>query len=343
MRLRTFLSVGAVAIASVLTLTGCSNTSATTASSPETASVEPVSGNEPLVEGKFGEKPVVHPATGKEPAELVSKVLIKGDGDEVKAGDTLTVNYVGQLWDGTVFDSSFDRGQPATFALDNVIKGWTEGLTGKHVGDRVLLLIPSDKGYGDEGHPPTIPPKATLVFVVDINSRESAEEIAKKQEEANAKAKAEQQKLMEKLPQVAKDGAAAIAAAEKQDYTLPQGVTLKNESAPQPELVVSSDLATPEGGSETIVVLKGKGPQITAQDGFYYNVTFALAGEEPKSTWSEDGSKIQYILDTANTPAQEFVGMNIGSRVLMVRSLNGGKKGVQVIDLLAPITPADKK
>ena len=100
------------------------------------------------------------------PTALVSQDLIKGTGPEVKETDTLTVNYVGvALEGGKVFDSSFDRGEKATFPLTGVIKGWTQGLTGKTVGSRVLLVIPKDLAYGDEGQGDA---KGDLVFVVDL-------------------------------------------------------------------------------------------------------------------------------------------------------------------------------
>ncbi|MDI3211209.1 FKBP-type peptidyl-prolyl cis-trans isomerase [Arthrobacter sp. AL12] len=100
------------------------------------------------------------------PTALVSQDLIKGTGPEVKETDTLTVNYVGvALEGGKVFDSSFDRGEKATFPLTGVIKGWTQGLNGKKVGSRVLLVIPKDLAYGDEGKGDA---KGDLVFVVDI-------------------------------------------------------------------------------------------------------------------------------------------------------------------------------
>lgn len=100
------------------------------------------------------------------PAALVSQDLIKGTGAEVKEADTLTVNYVGvNLVGGTKFDSSFDRGEPASFPLTGVIRGWTQGLAGKTVGSRVLLVVPKDLAYGDAGQGEA---KGDLVFVVDI-------------------------------------------------------------------------------------------------------------------------------------------------------------------------------
>lgn len=100
------------------------------------------------------------------PTQLIAQDLIKGSGAAVKATDTLTVNYVGvNLSDGKKFDSSFDRGEPASFPLSGVIKGWTQGLEGKTVGSRVLLVIPQDLAYGEAGQGEA---KGHLVFVVDI-------------------------------------------------------------------------------------------------------------------------------------------------------------------------------
>ncbi|MEU1279821.1 FKBP-type peptidyl-prolyl cis-trans isomerase [Streptomyces sp. NPDC005805] len=105
------------------------------------------------------------------PTKLVSNYIIEGDGAAVKKTDTLAVAYKGVLWkDGKEFDSSYARGgAPVSFPLAQVIPGWQEGLEGKKVGSRVLLVIPPDKGYGDQEQQ-GIPPKSTLVFSVDILS-----------------------------------------------------------------------------------------------------------------------------------------------------------------------------
>ncbi|MEU3605035.1 FKBP-type peptidyl-prolyl cis-trans isomerase [Streptomyces sp. NPDC035033] len=106
------------------------------------------------------------------PTKLVSNYVIEGKGEAVKSTDTLTVQYQGVLWkDGKKFDSSYDRGAPATFQLAGVIPGWSKGLEGKKVGSRVLLVVPPADGYGDQAQGP-IPAKSTLVFTVDILAKQ---------------------------------------------------------------------------------------------------------------------------------------------------------------------------
>lgn len=93
-----------------------------------------------------------------------------GTGAIAKAGDSLTVNYVGALADGTIFDASANHGQPFTFKLGNgdVIKGWDQGLVGMKEGGKRLLIIPAALGYGDRGSGSAIPPGATLLFQVEL-------------------------------------------------------------------------------------------------------------------------------------------------------------------------------
>lgn len=106
------------------------------------------------------------------PTEIVTTDVVEGDGAEVTgADDTVEVQYVGVLTDGTEFDSSWARGESATFPLSNVIPGWSEGLVGMKEGGRRVLVVPSDKGYGPTGTPDgSIPPDSTLVFIVDLLS-----------------------------------------------------------------------------------------------------------------------------------------------------------------------------
>ena len=104
------------------------------------------------------------------PSGLQYKVLTEGNGPRPKATSQVTVHYKGTLLDGKQFDSSYDRGQPATFPLNQVIPGWTEGVQLMNVGSKYQFWIPSDLAYGPHGSPPTIPPNSTLVFQVELLS-----------------------------------------------------------------------------------------------------------------------------------------------------------------------------
>jgi FKBP-type peptidyl-prolyl cis-trans isomerase len=122
---------------------------------------------------EFGKKPTVTHKDGEPDKALVTDVLKQGDGPEVKKGELLTANYLGQIWrDGKVFDNSYDRGAPSSFpiGIGGVIKGWDEALVGKKIGSRVLLSIPADKGYGPAGgnEQAGITKDDTLIFVVDL-------------------------------------------------------------------------------------------------------------------------------------------------------------------------------
>ncbi|SRR5690554_888669 len=99
---------------------------------------------------------------------LQYQVITEGKGDKPAATDTVSVHYTGTLLDGTKFDSSVDRGQPATFALNAVIPGWTEALQLMPVGSKYTLWIPSELAYGDRGTPGPIGPNATLKFEVEL-------------------------------------------------------------------------------------------------------------------------------------------------------------------------------
>ncbi len=129
---------------------------------------------EALLRQRQEQSRLFHEENGKKPdvtsmeSGLQYRVLEQGSGETPGKTDKVVVNYTGKLLDGTVFDSSFERGQPATFQVDQVIKGWTEALQLMKQGGRWELYIPPGLAYGDMGSPPNIPPHSTLIFEVEL-------------------------------------------------------------------------------------------------------------------------------------------------------------------------------
>lgn len=108
------------------------------------------------------------------PSGLKYIILEEGQGDKPKKGQKVKVHYTGKLEDGSVFDSSVQRGVPIEFTLGvgQVIKGWDEGIADMKVGEKRQLIIPPDLGYGANGYPPVIPPNSILIFdteLVEVN------------------------------------------------------------------------------------------------------------------------------------------------------------------------------
>lgn len=123
--------------------------------------------------GPLSKEPVITLPKTPAPTKLVVKDLIKGTGATAKAGDTVYVNYVGELYkNGKIFDASWrdTPGKALSFPLTNgsVIPGWVKGLVGMKVGGRRELIIPPNLAYGKSGSGSTIPPNSTLIFVVDL-------------------------------------------------------------------------------------------------------------------------------------------------------------------------------
>ena len=102
--------------------------------------------------------------------ELTIQKLVQGSGIPAKDGCTVRVHYTGKFLNGTKFDSSVDRDEAFEFVLGRgeVIQGWDEGVATMREGDKVIMTIPHQKAYGDQGYPGAIPPKATLVFEVEL-------------------------------------------------------------------------------------------------------------------------------------------------------------------------------
>ncbi len=126
------------------------------------ADINAAAGEQFLLEN--GKRAEVHTT----PSGLQYEIVKQGDGPRPTAGDSVTVHYTGKLIDGTVFDSSEERGEPATFGVTQVIPGWVEALQLMNVGSRWRLFIPSALAYGPQGAGGLIGPNQTLVFDVEL-------------------------------------------------------------------------------------------------------------------------------------------------------------------------------
>jgi FKBP-type peptidyl-prolyl cis-trans isomerase FkpA/FKBP-type peptidyl-prolyl cis-trans isomerase FklB len=116
----------------------------------------------------FVDKAATEKGATKTPSGIVITTIKPGTGPSPAPTDKVKVHYHGTLTDGTVFDSSVQRGEPVTFPLNGVIKCWTEGLPTMKVGGKSRLVCPADVAYGDRGAPPRIRPGATLVFEIEL-------------------------------------------------------------------------------------------------------------------------------------------------------------------------------
>jgi peptidylprolyl isomerase len=164
-------------IIAVLVSSTSSNDSKSTTTTTPTTSAAPAAAS---VAGKpcvavTGTPPAGAPAVpvrlGAPPAQLVTQDRETGTGATVAPGATVTVDYIGVACStGKIFDSSYSRGQPATFSLSSVIPGWTSGIPGMKVGGTRLLGIPPDQGYGNSGAGADIAPGETLWFVVKVTN-----------------------------------------------------------------------------------------------------------------------------------------------------------------------------
>jgi FKBP-type peptidyl-prolyl cis-trans isomerase len=177
----THRGLGLAALGTAVLFAGCGSSGSSTItvgneSSSANAIVEKTkeatTGTTPT-SGPLSTEPTITPPKGPAPTTLVTKDLIVGTGPEAKAGESVTVNYVGALYKtGKVFNASWETKTPFTFTLGEgqVIKGWDQGVVGMKVGGRRELIIPAELAYGKTGSPPKIPPNSPLIFIVDLLS-----------------------------------------------------------------------------------------------------------------------------------------------------------------------------
>jgi peptidylprolyl isomerase len=163
--------ISTFALCALLAVAGCGSSGDSSSSSTESTGSTSTSAEESTTPATKKTKPQVTVPKGAPPKQLVVKELEEGTGAEAKAGDEVTVQYVGVDYkSGKEFDSSWSRHEPFAFQLGvgQVIPGWDQGIEGMKVGGRRELIIPPELAYGEAGSPPAIGPNETLVFVVDL-------------------------------------------------------------------------------------------------------------------------------------------------------------------------------
>jgi len=167
------ISIWVLCLALALAVAGCGSSDDSTTGSSSGATTSNATTAEGSNEGAdaLDTKPKVTVPKGSPPKQLESNDLVEGSGAEAKAGDEVTVQYVGVGYkSGEQFDASWDRGEPFTFTLGagEVIPGWDQGFEGMKVGGRRELILPPELAYGSAGAPPAIGPNEALVFVIDL-------------------------------------------------------------------------------------------------------------------------------------------------------------------------------
>jgi peptidylprolyl isomerase len=251
----------------------------------------------PTATGTFGQKPTLTFPSSTPPPSLQRETLSEGTGPAAAAGDWLTVNYLGQIWGGKVFDNSYDKKTTFPFQIGGqVVSGWSVGLTGVKEGSRVLLSLPPADGYGASGNSGAgISGTDTIVFVIDVV------------------------KVYKST-----DGGQKDAVVQKLPAGLP---TVTGAPGSEPKISVGS--AAAPSGTKAYVIAKGTGPAVVEGNILAQLVVTDWAGSQTSSTWgkasatdtSQKGlTELQVVKSTASAPSPtgDLVGIPVGSRVLLL-------------------------
>lgn len=285
-------------------------------------------GGAPEVVGTGAETQLSFP--GSEPPDgLKVWETEKGSGRVVAETDYVVANYVGQVWgEKKAFDSSFQRGTAIGFSLKQVIKGWTQGLAGKKVGSKVILSIPPELGYGEQGgnEQAGIGKDDTIAFYVEIVDAYGIDQAGDKD-----------------------------ATVKVKDAELP--VTIKGGLGEPVTLSIKKGQAEPKEAKLTVIA-EGKGDEITEGATVYFQIAqVAWDGSATVSTYGEGGGPQYIALNSGQgaTPLDGLVGVPIGSRVLFVTPKVAAPAGTEssgttsdtpavayVIDVLGQTAPATK-
>jgi peptidylprolyl isomerase len=268
----------------------------------------------PTVSGSYGDKPSLK-FSGKPGTTLEKKVLKEGTGAPINKGDLMVADYLGQVFNGSVFDNSYDKHQPfgTPIGAGKVIAGWDESLVGVKAGSRVLLVIPPDKGYGPQGNSQAgIKGTDTLVFVIDV---------------------------------ITVFGPTASGDAKAVKQTTPTGgVTVGGKLGAIPTVAVTKGTAPPKK-PVTVVIAKGSGPAVKPGFVVVQFVAVTWVNKPLQATWTS-GSPAGVAVGAAGqpNPFDLLIGIPIGSRVLLEIPQQAGAKPTDsvavVVDIVAQPSPA---
>ncbi|WP_311590074.1 FKBP-type peptidyl-prolyl cis-trans isomerase [Varibaculum massiliense] len=289
------IAVALLAAVCLSSLAGCSQ-GGTEASAPE------VKGKFPAVSGELGQAPQMEAGVGKAPTSLQVRVLHQGDGRKITAQDQVLMDTLGNLWDGKTVMSTFRIGDSAQgYAMSEVIAGWKQGLIGKKLGSRVQLTVPPKLGFQGQAAK-RIPADSTMVFVIDLISAMDLSDVSA-------------------LKQVKK--------IDKSFEKLPKGVKITGAPGSQPQLSIDPDMPAPEL-KQVIMLYQGTGPKLEPDDfpGVHLTVASYQQGEWSKvsSSW-ESGKMVSTPATVQTTP--QFLGVPIGSRMVMIEPAEGARQGAK--------------
>jgi len=270
----------------LLLLTGCGDDESST-DDESTAAATSIDGV--AVGGEFGTPPEVEIDAPVSVEQTTVDTLAEGDGEKIVAGDTVVVDYVGLVGrTGDQFDSSFDRGQPATFSTDGVIPGFAKAVEGQTVGSRVAVAVSPEDGYGAQGNPEIgVEPGDTLVFVIDIVASPLAEATGQKRP------------LPASLPQLQ-----------------------LNEQGHPTEFVATKQTADPPEELASHVIIQGTGPTVQPMQTMlaHYHAQIYPDGTVFDSSWVSGAPQPFQIGASAVIPCWDkaLAGKDVGSRVVLV-------------------------
>ena len=272
----------------------------------------------PAVSKAFGHTPVITFPSNAPPKKLTVKVLHEGTGPVVARGDLVVANYVGQIWQGAVFDTTFDARVPDAFQIGEkrVMAGWDKTLVGMRVGSRVLLVVPPADGYGKRGLPTEgITAKTTIIFVMDLLGTYGPRDVG------------------DTHAVVLRHGA--------------DGVHVIGAPGEKPKITFAKK-AVPPRTTLTVLLARGNGPLLEPGYVVVQGVEQAWGGGVIDSTWANKTPAAAPVgIPGDSSLLDSLVGTPLGSRVLIIspKKTNETPAEVGVIDLVAEPkgTPAQSK